>query len=123
MKRSDLSTPAVLRAVRDHGTSAYEHLAAHYPHKIIRAAFARDRRSRLIECGVTVDRPWLTEAGRSALAGTAEAEPRAADYPSHQTYEQAWYAWRARARDERMTDAERAAQFEVIEAAIRARPR
>ncbi|MFE2556663.1 hypothetical protein ACFXGT_11595 [Streptomyces sp. NPDC059352] len=49
-------------------------------------------------------------------------EPRFADYASPEAYEHAWYAWRAQRRDQRMTDEERAAQFNVIEAQIRSRP-
>lgn len=48
-------------------------------------------------------------------------EPRYEDYPTHDDYLLAWHTWRALRRDERLTDEELAAQFEVIEQAIKSR--
>lgn len=46
-------------------------------------------------------------------------EPRREDFPDHDAYLLAWYTWRSVRRDERLTDDERAAQFEVKEAHVR----
>ncbi|WP_043193671.1 hypothetical protein [Streptomyces sp. NRRL F-2664] len=64
MKRSDLTTATVLAAVRDHATYAFERLASQYPPKVVQAAFDRDGRKGLLECGVSLQRPWLSPAGR-----------------------------------------------------------
>lgn len=64
MKRSDLTTTAVLTAVRDHAFGAFEYLAAQYPPKVVLAAFDRDARKGLIEYGVSQRCPWLSPAGR-----------------------------------------------------------
>ncbi|WP_425244840.1 hypothetical protein [Streptomyces sp. NEAU-NA10] len=48
-------------------------------------------------------------------------EPRYEDYPTHDAYLLAWYTWRALRRDERLTDEELTAQFEVTEQFIKAR--
>lgn len=45
--------------------------------------------------------------------------PRHEDFPTYRAYLLAWYTWRAFERDGRLTDEERAAQFEVKEAHIR----
>lgn len=69
MKRSDLGTDPVLAAVREFRSGAFEGLAEKYPAKIVRAAFERDVKAGLLECGVSIDRPWLSPAGRSRLEG------------------------------------------------------
>lgn len=46
-------------------------------------------------------------------------EPSRQDFPDHDTYLLAWHTWRALRRDERLTDEERAARFEVQEAHVR----
>lgn len=51
----------------------------------------------------------------------ATQAPRREDFPTHDAYLQAWYTWRALERDGRLTDEERAAQFEVTEDHIRRR--
>lgn len=50
-----------------------------------------------------------------------DPQPRYEDYPTAQAYEQAWHMWRARRRDERLTDEERWAAFAVTEDYIRNR--
>lgn len=52
-----------------------------------------------------------------------DPHPNRADFPTHQAYEQAWYLWRARQRDNRLNDEELAAQWEVTESFLRARLR
>ncbi|MBB4931827.1 hypothetical protein F4561_002647 [Lipingzhangella halophila] len=64
MKRADLDTRTVLAAIRDHGMSAYGHLCATYPEKVVLAAFEREVRAGRTECGVAPHLPWLTRAGR-----------------------------------------------------------
>jgi hypothetical protein len=66
VKRSDLPTSAVLDAVAVHGFSAFEHLTAQHPVKIVRAAIARDVRNGLLEYGVSADRPWLAPTASRA---------------------------------------------------------
>lgn len=51
----------------------------------------------------------------------ATRAPRREDFPTRDAYLLAWYTWRAIERDGRLTDQERAAQFEVTEAFIRRR--
>jgi hypothetical protein len=70
VKRSDLGTAEVLSAIRDHGSKAFEHLAATYPAKIVRAAFARDGRTGLLDFGVSLDRPWLSPAALRRMGDT-----------------------------------------------------
>ncbi|MFD3777339.1 hypothetical protein [Streptomyces sp. NPDC058612] len=59
MKRADLPTDAVLRAIAEHGVHAFEHLTARYPVKVVRAAIARELRTNRLEYGVSADRPWI----------------------------------------------------------------
>jgi hypothetical protein len=44
------------------------------PAKVARAALYRDLRRGLLDCGTTVERPWLTDRGR-ALIGADPARP------------------------------------------------
>lgn len=67
MKRSDLTTEAVLTAVRDHFPFAYEHLAEQYPGKVVIAAFEREVRRDRLDYGVSLARPFLTPKGWSRL--------------------------------------------------------
>lgn len=46
-------------------------------------------------------------------------QPRRQDFLTDAAYLLAWYTWRAIERDGRLTDEERAAQFEVKEAHVR----
>lgn len=50
-----------------------------------------------------------------------DPHPRYDDYPTTRAYEEAFHLWRARQRDNRLTDAELAAKFQVIEEALLAR--
>ncbi|GAA2929766.1 hypothetical protein [Streptomyces enissocaesilis] len=67
MKRSDLTTTEVLVAVHTHQFRAFEHLTETYPSKVVCAAFERDIRSDLLECGVSLVRPWLAPAGEQQV--------------------------------------------------------
>jgi hypothetical protein len=51
----------------------------------------------------------------------ASTEPRYDDYPTPEAYQLAWYTWRAVQRDGRLNPEEHAAQWDVIEDAIRNR--
>ncbi len=52
-----------------------------------------------------------------------DPHPRYEDYPTTRAYEEAFHLWRARQRDNRLTDDELAAQFQVIEEALLRRDR
>ena len=67
MKRSDLTTQAVLEAVRDGG--AWDALTSRYPEKVVLAALVREDRAGRIDYGTTITRPWLTGKGKAAIAG------------------------------------------------------
>jgi hypothetical protein len=69
MKRADLDTVTVLRAVADHFPLAYEHLTATFPAKIVLAAFEREVKAGRLDYGVSLARPFLTSAGEE-LTGT-----------------------------------------------------
>jgi hypothetical protein len=68
VKRSDLASVAVLAAVRERRFEAFEHLCEQHPAKVVRAAISRDVRAGLLECGVSLDRPWLSPAGEQRLS-------------------------------------------------------
>jgi hypothetical protein len=65
VKRADLPTKTVLRAVRDHFPNAYEHLVRDYPGKVVIAAFERDIRKGMLDYGTTIARPFLTPKGEA----------------------------------------------------------
>lgn len=73
MKRSGLDTLAVLRIIAgkgEAGAGVTGLIAAAYPSappKVILAKLGQMTRQGLIEYGVSVTRPWLTEKGRQAL--------------------------------------------------------
>ncbi|MFF7527319.1 hypothetical protein [Streptomyces pseudovenezuelae] len=46
-------------------------------------------------------------------------QPRRDDFPSHDAYLLAWYTWRSIRRDSRLTDAESAAKYDVVERHVR----
>jgi hypothetical protein len=50
-----------------------------------------------------------------------DPHPRYEDYPTTLAYEQAFHMWRARRRDDQLTDEERQAAFAVTEDYIRNR--
>lgn len=65
MKRSDLTTLAVLEAVEAYGVEAIDNLLDAYPDKVILAAYRRD--SRYLDYGTSELRPWLTPEGKRYL--------------------------------------------------------
>lgn len=64
MKRADLDTETVLRAVYRHRFQAYEHLCERYPKKVVLAAFEREVDRGNLEYGVSITRPWVTPHGK-----------------------------------------------------------
>lgn len=72
MKRADLTTEAVIRAVFLYGFDAYEELCQLYPEKVVLAAFKRDTDRRYLTYGVVLYRPFLTDRGKSKLAEMME---------------------------------------------------
>jgi len=74
VKRSDLDTVTVLRAIADQeypGAKVTDLIAAKYPGappKLILAKLDQLAGQGLIEYGVVITRPWLTGAGRQMLA-------------------------------------------------------
>ena len=50
-----------------------------------------------------------------------DPHPLREDYPTTRAYEEAFWMWRARQRDARLNDEERAAQWDVIEHTLRNR--
>jgi hypothetical protein len=71
MKRSDITTDALLTAVDKLGTAAWTHLAGRYPPKLLLSAIERDVRGGYLEYGVSPTYPWLTEKGRAKLLGVS----------------------------------------------------
>lgn len=64
MKRSDLDTATLCRAIAKRGMQAWEHLCQHYPRKVVLAAIDRDTRRGYMTWGVAQQRPFLTDKGR-----------------------------------------------------------
>jgi hypothetical protein len=69
MKRSDLSTERLLRAVATYRTSAWGVLTDVFPPKVVLAAIEREVRAGRLEYGVWAGWPWLTPKGEAALLG------------------------------------------------------
>lgn len=80
MKRSNVTTSAVLAAVAERNRCAA--LFDQYPEKVVLAALEREDRRGLIECGVSLRTAWLTPAGRKAHAC---AHDETADVSRHDT--------------------------------------
>ena len=80
MKRSDLDTVTVLRIIDGKGAGGVkvtDLIAAAYPEapaKLILAKLEQLAQLGFIEYGVVITRPWLTDAGRQRVAGTAGPE-------------------------------------------------
>lgn len=68
MKRSDLTTGMILRAVDQYGVHAWERLTDRYPPKVVLAAIQREVDADRLDYGVALHRPFLTPAGRAVLA-------------------------------------------------------
>ena len=69
MKRADLSTLDVLRAIEEHGQIAgHEHLCSLYPAKVVAAAFEREVARGNLDYGVTLRSAWIEPAGKRLLA-------------------------------------------------------
>ncbi|MGW2582945.1 hypothetical protein ACWCYZ_16690 [Streptomyces virginiae] len=68
MKRSDLTTTTLLTAIEAHGPGAFAVLTVGYPPKVVHAAYDRDLRRGLLECGVSLRTAWLSPSGRWYLA-------------------------------------------------------
>lgn len=79
MKRSDLDTVTVLRIIDgkgEPGAKVTGLIAAAYPQapaKLILSKLEQLAGQGLIEYGVVITRPWLTDEGRQMLAGDAPA--------------------------------------------------
>lgn len=64
VKRSDLTTEMILRAIDRHGLRAWEALVEDYPAKVVRAALYRENDAGNLDYGVCVERSWVTHQGR-----------------------------------------------------------
>lgn len=77
MKRSDLDTVTVLRIIDgkgEPGAKVTDLIVAAYPDapsKLILAKLDQLARQGLIEYGVVITRPWLTDAGRARMETAA----------------------------------------------------
>jgi len=67
VKRSDLTTEMILRAIDRHGLRAWEALVEHFPAKLVRTALYRENDVGNLDYGVCVERSWITDKGRALL--------------------------------------------------------
>jgi hypothetical protein len=75
MKRSDVGTRTVLRAVVEHGQiGGYVHLCETYPAKVVAAAFEREVVAGRLDYGVTLRSAWIEPAGRRWLVENPDPE-------------------------------------------------
>jgi len=73
VKRSDLTTEMILRAIDRHGLRAWEALVEDFPAKLVRTALYRENAAGNLDYGVCVERSWMTEQGRRRLVSGRRA--------------------------------------------------